>query len=127
MYKRQVKLWESSIPAVSISPTVIFTAGAGADGKFGLGLWDFRMNWESPAVEAEWKSDRQGRPVGIDSGPTGKVYVRDDRSRRLTVGDVRKVDKPLESSTEFEEETWWDADGVTWPAKSKNDFPFFCF
>lgn len=122
-----VKLWESSIPAVSFSPTVTFTAGE--DGKFGLGLWDFRMKWESPAVQAEWKSDRRGRAVqvGIDSGRTGKVYVRDDRSMGFTVGDVRMADTPLENLTESGDATWWAADGVTSVAESKNDCPFFCF
>lgn len=124
-----VKLWESSIPAVSFSPTVTFTAGAGEDGKFGLALWDLRMKWESPTVQADWKSDRRGRAVGvsIDCGRTGKVYVRDGRSMGLTVGDVRMADTPLENLTESGEATWRDADGVTSVAESKNDFPFFCF
>lgn len=124
-----VKLWESSIPAVSFSPTVTFTAGACEDGRLGLGLWDFRMKWESPAVQTEWKSDWRGRAVrvGIDSGRTGKVYVRDDRSMGLTVGDVRMADTALENLTESGEATWWDADGVTSVAESKNDFPFFHF
>lgn len=96
-----VKLWESGIPSVSISPAVIFTAGAGEDGKFGLGLWDFRTRLESPAVQAEWRSDRRGKAVGIDTGRTGKVYVSDDVSMGLSVGDVRRLDTPLEYLTEF--------------------------
>jgi len=111
-----VKLWDSSFlgefPAVSTSPAVIFSAGAGNDGVLGLGLWDFRTSRRKPAVQAEWQSDGRGRVVGIDGGRSGEVYVRDD-ARRMAVGDVRKLNTPLENSTASEEDTWWDADGVT--------------
>lgn len=111
-----VKLWDSSFlgdfPAITMSPTVIFSAGSGDDGVLGLGLWDFRTSRRKPSIQAEWRSDRRGRVVGLDGGRTGEVYVRDD-ARGMAVGDVRKLNTPLENSTAMEDDTWWDADGVT--------------
>lgn len=111
-----VKLWDSSflgdLPAMTVSPAVIFSAGSGDDGVLGLGLWDFRTSRRKPSVQAEWRSDRRGRVVGVEGGGTGEVYVRDD-ARGMAVGDVRKLNTPLEKSTATEDDTWWDADGVT--------------
>lgn len=111
-----VKLWDSSflgdLPAMTVSPAVIFSAGSGDDGVLGLGLWDFRTSRRKPSVQAEWRSDRRGRVVGVDGGGTGEVYVRDD-ARGMVVGDVRKLNTPLEKSTATQDDTWWDADGVT--------------
>lgn len=111
-----VKLWDSSflgdLPAMTVSPAVIFSAGSGDDGVLGLGLWDFRTSRRKPSVQAEWRSDRRGRVVGVEGGGTGEVYVRDD-ARGMAVGDVRKLNTPLEKSTAMEDDTWWDADGVT--------------
>lgn len=111
-----VKLWDSSflgdLPAMTVSPAVIFSAGSGDDGVLGLGLWDFRTSRRKPSVQAEWRSDRRGRVVGVDGGGTGEVYVRDD-ARGMAVGDVRKLNTPLEKSTATQDDTWWDADGVT--------------
>lgn len=111
-----VKLWDSSflgdLPAMTVSPAVIFSAGSGDDGVLGLGLWDFRTSRRKPSVQAEWRSDRRGRVVGVEGGGTGEVYVRDD-ARGMAVGDVRKLNTPLEKSTATQDDTWWDADGVT--------------
>ncbi|XP_021723801.1 uncharacterized protein LOC110691192 [Chenopodium quinoa] len=100
-------LFFAGVPAVSSSPAVFISGG-----KLGLDIWDFRAGDSSPVVKSDWRrSDRRGEVVGMDSGRTGKVYVRDDDSMRLAVGDVRKVDAAL--TEEYEEEMWWDADGVT--------------
>lgn len=109
-----VKLWDGSFPAVSLSPAVFFS---GDDGVLGLGLWDFRTSLKKPAVQAEWRSDRRGRVVGVDAGRTGKVYVRGER-KRMEIGDVRKFDTPLENLTAVEKDTCWDADGVVVTAQS---------
>ncbi|KNA15000.1 hypothetical protein SOVF_102270 [Spinacia oleracea] len=95
------------IPAVSTSPAVFISAGSDG-GKLGLDIWDLRTGGESPVVRSHWRSGRRGEIMGMDSGRTGKVYVRNDDTMTLAVGDVRKVDAPL--TEECEEEMWWDAD-----------------
>ncbi|KNA06941.1 hypothetical protein SOVF_176440 [Spinacia oleracea] len=89
------------------SPAVFISAGSGG-GKLGLDIWDLRTGGESPVVRSQWRSDQRGKIVGMDSGRTGKVSVRNDDKMLSAVGDVRKVDTPL--TEECEEEMRWDAD-----------------
>ncbi|CAO2829998.1 unnamed protein product [Amaranthus hypochondriacus] len=86
------------IPAVSSSPAVLISGHE----KSGMNIWDLRAGGKSPAVHSEWKSENCGNVIRVDSGRTGKVYVRDDVSRCLTVGDVRRVKSPL---AEYDEST----------------------
>ncbi|EEF35356.1 conserved hypothetical protein [Ricinus communis] len=106
----------SDIPAVSTSsssPAVIVSSEANVAGNL-LKVWDTRVGCRIPEILAEWRP-RLGKFVGISSGGggVGKVYVRDDVTGRLTVGDMRKVKSPLVNATETDVDTWWDADGVS--------------
>ncbi|XP_050220878.1 uncharacterized protein LOC126671189 [Mercurialis annua] len=105
---------KSDIPAVSTSsssPAVIVSAESNV-----LKVWDTRIGSRLPEILAEWKPIL-GKFVGMTGGSSGgaveKVYVRDDLTGRLTVGDMRKVKSPLENATEADVDTWWDADGVS--------------
>lgn len=93
-------------------PTVLLTAeshGKG-DGVI-LSGYDARMRSGAPALYAEWMSPAEN-VGGVSTAGVSKVYVRDDVSRVVTVGDVRNVRKPLECVRESDGDTWWDADAV---------------
>ncbi|XP_047967202.1 uncharacterized protein LOC125211447 [Salvia hispanica] len=93
------------------APAVVLTAEGNAKGDgVILGGYDRRMRSGVPALVAEWKLSGGG---GLASGGgVSKVYVRDDVSGVVTVGDVRNVRRPLECVRESDGETWWDADAV---------------
>ncbi|KAA8529150.1 hypothetical protein F0562_034051 [Nyssa sinensis] len=76
-----------------------------------LGAYDTRIGHQIPAIYAEWRPS-QRNTVGINSGGVEKVYVRDEVTGTLTVGDMRNVKTPLENITESDGDTWWDADAV---------------
>lgn len=100
------------IPAVAMSsPAEVILSGSNNKGNVLLGLYDTRVVGQIPAIYSEWRP-RRGRVVGIDSGGVEKVYVVDDVSRKLTVGDLRRVNTPLEDLTESDGDTWFDADAV---------------
>lgn len=93
-------------------PTVLLTAEGNrkGDGVI-LGGYDTRMRSSVPALYAEWRSPAE-KVAGVSTAGVGKVYVRDDVSGVVTVGDVRNVRRPLESVRESDGDTWWDADAV---------------
>ncbi|THG14519.1 hypothetical protein TEA_001999 [Camellia sinensis var. sinensis] len=100
------------IPAVAMSsPAEVILSGSNNEGNVLLGLYDTRVVGQIPAIYSEWRPGR-GRVVGIDSGGAEKVYVVDDVSRKLTVGDLRRVNTPLEDLTESDGDTWFDAGAV---------------
>lgn len=90
----------------SMSPSLILEKASAVS----LGFWDARAASRRPAILAEWgpqigKSDTVGR-VGV-----GKVFLRSG-GELAAVGDLRKVSAPLDTVTEADLETWWDADAV---------------
>lgn len=98
--------------ASAARPTVLLTAeshGKG-DGVI-LSGYDTRMRSGAPALYAEWMSAADG-VGGVSTAGVSKVYVRDDVSGVVTVGDVRNVRRPLECVRESDGDTWWDADAV---------------
>lgn len=102
---------EQLFPAVSTSssPPVIVTASrASASGGVSLRVWDTRVRCRIPAIIAEWTRRPQlGKIVGYGGyGGVEKVYVRDDTSGDLTVGDVRNVSSPLASLTGSDVDAW---------------------
>ena len=100
------------VPAVSTSsPAVVVSAGENDSGNLGLQVWDTRLRQGIPAMIAEWEP-QLGKIVGVGSGGTEKVYVRDDAGYGVTVGDMRNVRSPLKNVTESDVDTWWDADAV---------------
>ncbi|KAK3189260.1 hypothetical protein Dsin_028821 [Dipteronia sinensis] len=99
------------VPTSSSSPSVIVAAAAESSGRVALRAWDARIGSRIPAIIAEW-GPKLGNVIGVSAGGEDKVYVRDDVSCALTVGDMRKVNAPLEDLTETEADTWWDADAV---------------
>ncbi|PSR88287.1 UV excision repair protein [Actinidia chinensis var. chinensis] len=100
------------IPAIfTSSPALIYSAGSNIRNNVLLKMYDTRIRSQIPAICAEWLP-RPGKVVGIESGGNEKVYVRDDVTGSLTVGDMRNVKTPLETLTESDVDTWWDADGV---------------
>ncbi|KAL6969866.1 hypothetical protein U1Q18_029581 [Sarracenia purpurea var. burkii] len=88
------------IPSIAMSsPAVYLSAGSKSNGSVLLGVHDLRAGGPVPALFSEWLR-RRGKVVGIDFGGIEKVYVMDDVSGRLTVGDLRKMTAPLENMTE---------------------------
>ncbi|KAJ6689651.1 hypothetical protein OIU85_006007 [Salix viminalis] len=85
--------------AVSTSPSVVVSAETNLSGHSSLSLWDTRIGFRVPEI------------AGV-SGGVEKVYVRDDVTGELTVGDMRKASSPLVNVTESDMDTWWDADAV---------------
>lgn len=103
--------WGISASATS-SPGSILSAGASESGRVSLGVWDTRVGCRIPAILAEW-GPHLGKIVGVASNGDKKVYVRDDVTGGLTIGDLRNVSSPLKKLTEADvDETWWDADSV---------------
>lgn len=100
-------------PRVSGSPAVVVAAGQNQSGRVALSAWDTRSRCRIPAVLGEWRPNL-GRIAGVNVDGGGvKVYVRDDVSGGLKVGDMRKVASPLADLTESADvDTWWDADAV---------------
>lgn len=97
--------------SASSSPAVIVSAATSGSGRVALGGWDTRIGSRLPAMLAEWRP-KLGNIVGIKAGGIEKVLVRDSVSNALTVGDMRKVNSPLDDPTEADVDTWWDADAV---------------
>lgn len=97
--------------SASSSPAVIVSAARRGSGRVALGGWDTRIGSRLPAMLAEWRP-KLGNIVGIKAGGIEKVLVRDSVSNALTVGDMRKVNSPLDDPTEADVDTWWDADAV---------------
>ncbi|KAJ6356875.1 hypothetical protein OIU78_004880 [Salix suchowensis] len=100
--------------AVSPSPSVVVSAETNLSGHSSLSLWDSRVGFRMPEVFAELRPIL-AKVVGVGGGGGGgvkKVYVRDDVTGELTVGDLRNVSSPLVNLTESDVETWWDADAV---------------
>lgn len=97
--------------ATSLSSTIL-SAETRLSGTVSLGVWDTRAGCRIPAMFAEW-GPHLGKIVGIASNGAEKIYVRDDVTGVLTVGDLRNVSSPLKKLTDSEvETTWWDADAV---------------
>ncbi|KAG5059874.1 hypothetical protein AAZX31_01G073700 [Glycine max] len=102
----------AAVPTSSTaSPSVVVSAGEGACGNLALEIWDTRLRRRKPTVVAEW-GPTVGKTLRVESGGVQKVYVRDDGRYGVTVGDMRKVSTPLESVTESDADTWWDADAI---------------
>lgn len=103
----------AAAPPMTSSTMVLTAEGNGKGDRVILSGYDTRMRRRVPALYAEWSLPAEKVAVtGASSGGVGKVYVRDDVSGVLTVGDVRNVRRPLESGRESDGETWWDADAV---------------
>lgn len=99
----------TAVSTSSSSPAVLLTSEANV-----LRVWDTRVGRRIPEILAEWKP-KLGKIVGVNGGGRScidKVYVRDDVTGSLTVGDLRKVSSPLVNVTETDVDTWWDADAV---------------
>ncbi|KAJ6318322.1 hypothetical protein OIU76_013790 [Salix suchowensis] len=96
--------------AVSTSPSVVVSAETNLSGHSSLSLWDARIGFRVPEVSAELRH-MLGKIAGVCGG-VEKVYVRDDVTGELTVGDMRKASSPLVNVTESDMDTWWDADAV---------------
>ncbi|XP_065880775.1 uncharacterized protein [Euphorbia lathyris] len=100
---------ESQIPAVSVSsssPAVIVSSETNVSGNL-LKVWDTRVGGRLPGILAEWRP-KLGKIVGIGGG-LAKVYVRNDVTGRLTVGDLRKVRSPLAVTESVDEVSGGDS------------------
>ncbi|KAG7944056.1 hypothetical protein I3843_15G078800 [Carya illinoinensis] len=99
--------------AASTSPSVVVMASRENGSRDGLSLrlWDTRVRCRIPAMLGQWRP-QLGKIVGLGYGGFEKIYVRDDATGDLTVGDVRKVSSPLGNVTRSDMDTWWDADAV---------------
>ncbi|GMH27499.1 hypothetical protein Nepgr_029342 [Nepenthes gracilis] len=108
----------SAVPTPS--PAVILSAIAENDRKLGVNLWDTRIRQRTAAVYAEWRLQRPGTAITVKAGGIDKIYVRANASKNI-IGDVRKVNWPLDISTEYDEDSWWDADAITLASGSANE------
>ncbi|XP_010551256.1 PREDICTED: uncharacterized protein LOC104821925 [Tarenaya hassleriana] len=115
-----VKLWDHldfdkrrDVSAAQSSPVVLAAEGRGSD-AVEVSAWDPRAGIRVPAMLAEWRGPRRmlGRIAGVSGGGVEKIYVRDDVSGEITVGDMRMVNAALTDLTESDVDTWWDADSV---------------
>ncbi|PON78629.1 Transmembrane protein [Parasponia andersonii] len=98
--------------AATSSRGLILSAEASESGRLPLVVWDTRAACRIPAILAEW-GPHLGKIVGVASNGDEKVYIRDDVTGGLTIGDLRNVSSPLKKLTEADtNETWWDADAV---------------
>ncbi|KAK9277352.1 hypothetical protein L1049_006894 [Liquidambar formosana] len=96
-------------PSVTVaSPAVVLSDNST---NVSLRVWDPRVGRQNPAIFADWRPQR-GRIVGMSPGGLERVYVRDDITGELMVGDVRKINSLSKNVTESEGDTWWDADAV---------------
>ncbi|GLU04731.1 hypothetical protein SLE2022_218660 [Rubroshorea leprosula] len=104
------------VQAVSHSsyPAVVVSAGANLSGKVSLSAWDTRLPPQASAILAEWQPKSPAEKIAaVNAGRMEKVYVEDDVTGELTVGDMRKVSSPVANATESSNlDTWWDADAV---------------
>ncbi|XP_040999198.1 uncharacterized protein LOC121245000 [Juglans microcarpa x Juglans regia] len=108
--QRIVSLWGGTPAAASKSaPVIVAARRTSGSGDVSLGVWDSRLRRRIPAIFAEWRP-QLGKIVGIGCGGVEKVYVRDDASADLTVGDMRNVSSPLTNVTASDMDSWWDAD-----------------
>ncbi|CAH8358873.1 unnamed protein product [Eruca vesicaria subsp. sativa] len=94
------------------SPSSIFLTAEkrGSDGVK-VEARDPRVGFRMPALLAEWRQPGRflGNIIGVDVGGVEKIYVRDDVSGKVAVGDLRRFNGAL---TENDGETWWDTDVV---------------
>ncbi|KAL2546437.1 hypothetical protein Fot_15670 [Forsythia ovata] len=69
-----------------------------------FGGYDTRMPRRVPAISAEWRSPDESvtAVVSLATSSVEKVYLRDNVTGVLTVGDVRNVTVPLENVVEYE-------------------------
>lgn len=108
--ERTSDVW--GVPSAAAAPSVLLTAESNGKGDgVILGGYDTRMRGGVPALFAEWKLPAEN-VGGVSTAGVSKVYVRDDVSGVVTVGDVRNVRRPLESVRESDGDTWWDPDAV---------------
>lgn len=91
------------------SPAVVFSAASSSNSVV-LSAYDKRVGGRSPVIDAEWLQRRRGKAVDVGLGGVEKVYVRDNVTGEVTVGDLRKIRSPLEDEAESDGDTWWDAD-----------------
>lgn len=114
----------ANFPAISVaaapsSRTVVLSAKKNekTNGGVILGAYDTRMKGHVPASYADWSQQHHSTsPANVISGISGvddKVYLRDDDGKGVvTVGDLRKFKKPLETLTEANCDNWCDADAA---------------
>ncbi|KAF8094044.1 hypothetical protein N665_0371s0026 [Sinapis alba] len=123
-----VKLWDhldidggdeegdgENVVASSASPSSFFlTAEKKGNGAVKVEACDPRAGFRMPALLAEWRQPGRllGNIIGVDVGGVEKIYVRDDVSGKIAVGDLRRFNGALTDLTESDGETWWDADVV---------------
>jgi hypothetical protein len=95
---------------VVAAPSFFLTAEKRGRDAVKVEACDPRVGFRMPALLAEWRQPGRflGNIVGVDVGGVEKLYVRDDVSGKVAVGDLRKFNGVL---TECDGETWWDADG----------------
>ncbi|CAG7904085.1 unnamed protein product [Brassica rapa] len=99
----------------SASPSSFFlTAEKKGSDTVKVEACDPRAGFRMPALLAEWRQPGRflGNILGVDVGGVEKIYVRDDVSGKIAVGDLRRFNGALTDLTESDGETWWDADVV---------------
>ncbi|KAE8730273.1 hypothetical protein F3Y22_tig00003041pilonHSYRG01262 [Hibiscus syriacus] len=106
---------KSNFQAVSSSSsTVVVSAGADSStGRVAFSAWDTRLHCRQPTILAEWSPEKpMERISAVNADGVEKVYIRDDVTGKLTVGDMRKANSSLRNVTDSDVDTWWDADAV---------------
>lgn len=102
-----VSIWDFSGEKCG-APAVVLSAEKVDNGGVLLGLYDDRVRRGSPETTAEWPWLRRRAAAGVSAGGVEQVYVRDDATGALTVGDLRNVKSPLDTNAV----TMYDSFGV---------------
>ncbi|XWS34978.1 hypothetical protein CRYUN_Cryun21dG0084200 [Craigia yunnanensis] len=88
-------------------------------GKSVVKLWDnlglgfsFDLDESDNVLNLMESQKSEEKIAAVNADGVEKVYIKDDVTGKLTVGDMRKMSSPLRSLTESDVDTWWDADAV---------------
>ncbi|KAL1198243.1 hypothetical protein V5N11_026912 [Cardamine amara subsp. amara] len=88
--------------ALSLSPAVLLAAEKKGFDVVEVSAWDARAGFGVPALLAEWRQPVRsfGKITRVDAGGVDKIYVGDDVSEEIMMGDMRMVNTMVTELTE---------------------------
>lgn len=88
--------------AFSLSPAVLLAAEKKGFNALEVSAWDARTGFGVPALLAEWRQPGRllGKIIRVDAGDVDKIYVGDDVSGEIMMGDMRMVSTMVTDLTE---------------------------
>ncbi|XVE92583.1 hypothetical protein REPUB_Repub01dG0110900 [Reevesia pubescens] len=102
------------VSASSSSPAVVVSADVDSSTRrVAVCAWDTRLRCRIPTILAEWKPKKSVEKITtVIADGVERVYIRGNVTKKLTLDDMRMVSSPLRNLTEFDVDTWWDADAI---------------